>query len=88
MKLPTIAGVIERRVLVNYRIEPDALAELLPKPFRPQVVADRNGNEWAMGGICLIRLGRRSRQEVLVGPATQVAPLPQSYESRIRTARV
>jgi hypothetical protein len=43
---------IERRLLVNYRIEPDLVAALLPKPFRPQLVSGR-----AVGGVCFIRLG-------------------------------
>jgi Uncharacterized conserved protein (COG2071) len=53
MKLPVIRGVIERRILVNYRVDPDVVADLLPQPFRPQVV-----NGYGMAGICLIRLGQ------------------------------
>src|SRR5262245_10532815 len=53
MKLPVIRGVIERRILVNYRVDPDVLAALLPRPFRPQVV-----NGYGVAGICLIRLGQ------------------------------
>ena len=51
MRLPAIKGVIDRRILVNYRVAPEAVANLLPAPFRPQRV-----NGWAMAGICLIRL--------------------------------
>src|SRR4051812_24844935 len=51
MKLPVIAGLIERRILVNYRVDPKVLAPLLPPPFRPQLVHGQ-----AMAGICLIRL--------------------------------
>ena len=50
--LPVMRGVIERRILVNFRCEPAALAGLLPKPFRPKLVKG-----WGMAGICLIRLG-------------------------------
>ncbi len=50
-KLPVIRGVIDRRILVNYRVDPEVLARLLPSPFRPQLV-----NGMAMAGICLIRL--------------------------------
>src|SRR5262245_25155189 len=53
MRLPVIRGVIERRILVNYRVDPDVLAVLLPPPFRPQVV-----NGYGVAGICLIRLGQ------------------------------
>jgi hypothetical protein len=42
---------IERRLLVNYRIDPDLVMAQLPVPFRPQV---RSG--WAVGGVCFIRL--------------------------------
>jgi hypothetical protein len=51
MRLPVIRGLIDRRILVNYRVEPDVLATLLPAPFRPQEI-----NRWGMAGICLIRL--------------------------------
>jgi Uncharacterized conserved protein (COG2071) len=48
-----MSSVIERRLLVNYRIDPDVAARLLPTLLRPQLV-----NGWAVAGICLIRLGR------------------------------
>ncbi|QDU73080.1 hypothetical protein Pan97_00470 [Bremerella volcania] len=51
MRLPVIRGIIDRRILANYRIDPDVLAKQLPKPFRPQVV-----NGFGIAGICLIRL--------------------------------
>src|SRR5690349_20999009 len=53
MRLPVISGVIERRILVNYRVDPDVLAAMLPQPFRPQVV-----DGYGVAGICLIRLGQ------------------------------
>jgi hypothetical protein len=52
VKTPTIRATIERRILVNYRVDPDALARVLPKPFRPALVGDSG-----IAGICLIRLG-------------------------------
>ena len=51
MKLPAITGVIERRILANYRIDAQCVADVLPKPFRPKLVKG-----CAIGGICLIRL--------------------------------
>jgi hypothetical protein len=48
-----MSSVIERRLLVNYRVDPEVAARLLPTPLRPQLV-----NGWAVAGICLIRLGR------------------------------
>lgn len=50
---PRLSSVIERRLLVNYRVDPRAVAELLPAPFRPQQVGG-----WAVAGICLIRLAQ------------------------------
>lgn len=49
----TLECTIERRLLVNYRIDPEAVAALLPAPFRPQLVSGR-----AIGGVCFIRLAR------------------------------
>jgi len=51
MQLPVIRGVIDRRILANFRIDPDVLAAQLPSPFRPQLV-----NGFGVAGICLIRL--------------------------------
>jgi hypothetical protein len=51
MKIPLIRGVIDRRILVNYRVEPAVLAAQLPPPFRPKLI-----HGVAMAGICLIRL--------------------------------
>lgn len=53
MTKPGMSSVVERRLLVNYRVDPDAVAPLLPPPLRPQLVDGR-----AVAGICLIRLGR------------------------------
>lgn len=52
MSLSAISGVIERRILANYRIEPEVVSRLLPAPFRPKLAGG-----FAIGGICLIRLG-------------------------------
>jgi hypothetical protein len=53
MRVPTMASRIERRLLVNYRVDPEPVRALLPPPFRPRLVAGQ-----AVAGICLIRLGR------------------------------
>ncbi|NEK86058.1 hypothetical protein GCU60_09845 [Blastococcus saxobsidens] len=52
MRVPRMTGEIERRLLVNYRVDPAALRPLLPERFRPQLVEGA-----AVAGICLIRLG-------------------------------
>lgn len=51
MKIPTIQGIIKRRILINYRAEPSVIQQILPPPFRPKL---HNGK--AIAGICLIRL--------------------------------
>jgi len=51
LALPTMHGLIVRRMLVNFRVKPEQLAPMLPSCFRPKLVKG-----WAMAGICLIRL--------------------------------
>jgi hypothetical protein len=51
MKVPKVHGVIGRRLLVNFRVEPDVIQRQLPAPFRPKL---HDGQ--AVAGICLIRL--------------------------------
>jgi Uncharacterized conserved protein (COG2071) len=51
MRIPVIRGVIDRRILVNYRVAPGVLAPLVPAPFRPKL-----HRGYGMMGICLIRL--------------------------------
>jgi hypothetical protein len=51
MRLPTIQGTIRRRILVNFRIDPDAMQKQLPSRFRPKL-----HNGFAIAGICMIRL--------------------------------
>ncbi|MFL5731795.1 MAG: DUF2071 domain-containing protein [Chloroflexia bacterium] len=51
MRLPTIQGVIRRRILVNFRVDPEVIQRHLPDRFRPKLQAG-----YAVAGICLIRL--------------------------------
>lgn len=51
MKLPIIQGIIDRRILVNFRVDPEILAGVLPAPFRPKL-----HQGYGIAGICLIRL--------------------------------
>lgn len=51
MRVPNVHGVIRRRLLVNFRIDPEVAQAQLPPPFRPKLHAGS-----AVGGICLIRL--------------------------------
>jgi hypothetical protein len=51
MRLPVIHGVIKRRLLVNFRVEPEVMRRWLPSPFRPKLHAGH-----AIAGVCLIRL--------------------------------
>jgi hypothetical protein len=51
MRLPTIRGVIRRRILANYRVDPSVMQRHLPDRFRPKLHAG-----YAVAGLCLIRL--------------------------------
>jgi hypothetical protein len=51
LSLPLITGLIRRRLLVNYRVDPEVIGKLLPEGFRPKL---HRGH--AIAGICLIRL--------------------------------
>ena len=51
MRIPKIHGVIRRRILVNFRVDPRVIQRHLPQPFRPKL---HDGS--AVAGICLIRL--------------------------------
>ena len=51
MKIPTIRGVIDRRILINFTVDPNVAKTILPVPFTAKIV---NGK--AIMGICLIRL--------------------------------
>lgn len=53
MELPVLNGIIDRRILINYRIKSEVVKSLLPPHLEPLVV-----NGYASGGICLLRLKR------------------------------
>jgi hypothetical protein len=44
-------GIIDRRMLINYRIKPEVVKSLLPSHLDPLII-----NGYASGGICLLRL--------------------------------
>jgi len=49
--LHPVEGIIRRRLLVNYRADPEIIQRLLPPPFKPMLV-----HGFAIAGICLIRM--------------------------------
>ncbi|MCW4469694.1 DUF2071 domain-containing protein [Flavobacterium sp. MFBS3-15] len=51
MRIPTIHGYIDRRILINYTIDAEVARKVIPAPFRPKLCEGK-----AIGGICLIRL--------------------------------
>ncbi len=51
MNIPIIQGLIDRRILVNFRVAPEVLARVLPAPFEPKLEAG-----FGVAGVCLIRL--------------------------------
>jgi uncharacterized protein YqjF (DUF2071 family) len=52
MRIPVMAATVERRLLLNYRVDPAVVAPLLPAPLRPRLAGGA-----AVAGVCLIRLG-------------------------------
>lgn len=65
-----MSSLIERRLLVSYRIDAERVTALLPPPFRPQVVSGH-----AIGGVCFIRMSalRPARLPVAIGMTTENA---------------
>lgn len=51
MRLPVIQGIIRRRILANFRVDPETMQREIPARFRPKL---QNG--FAVAGVCLIRL--------------------------------
>lgn len=51
MRIPTIHGYIDRRILINFSADPSAVEKIVPFPFRPKIYKGK-----AIVGICLIRL--------------------------------
>lgn len=51
MRLPTIQGIIRRRILANFRLDPAIMQRQLPARFKPKI-----HEGYAVAGICLIRL--------------------------------
>ena len=51
MRLPTIQGTIRRRILANFRVDPEVMQGQLPARFTPKL-----HNGFAVAGICMIRL--------------------------------
>ena len=51
MRIPTIKGTIDRRILINYQADRKVIENFLPTTFRPKLVKGK-----AIVGICLIRL--------------------------------
>ena len=51
MEIPTITGIIDRRILINFTVDPEIILRIIPPPFRPKIYKGK-----AMVGICLIRL--------------------------------
>lgn len=74
MRIPTMTGIIDRRVLANFHVDPDVIARILPSPFRPKLKGDH-----AIAGICLIRL-KRLRPHFL--------PIPLGFRSENAAHRI
>jgi len=72
--MPSIQGVIKRRLLVNFRVDPEVVRRILPEGLEPKL-----HNGYAVAGICLIRL-------YAIRPAMD--PLPLGFSSENAAHRV
>jgi hypothetical protein len=70
MPLPVITGLIKRRLLINFRADPEVTQPLLPAGLRPKL-----HDSHAIVGICLIRLEqiRPKGLPALIGVASEDA---------------
>ena len=70
MHMPVITGLIKRRLLINFRADPDAVKRVLPSGFSPKLQESN-----AIVGVCLIRLEqvRPKGFPALVGIASENA---------------
>jgi hypothetical protein len=48
---PDMEAVIDRRLLLNFRVDPEIATRIVPAPFRPNL-----STGFAIAGVCLIRL--------------------------------
>ena len=74
MRIPVVCGVIDRRILANFRVDSGVMARNLPRPFRPKLAGG-----FSMVGICLIRLKK-------IRP--RFVPLPWGLRSKNAAHRV
>ncbi len=77
MKIPKLNGLIRRRLLLNYRLDPDVATAQLPAPFRPKRIAG-----FAIAGVCLIRLEeiRPARMPAILGISSENAAFRYAVE--------
>lgn len=68
--MDTVRGTIRRRILVNFRVDPEIAQRRLPDGFVPKLSAG-----YAVAGVCLIRLEheRPSRMPALIGLSSENA---------------
>jgi hypothetical protein len=81
--LPVIEGVIRRRLLLIFRMDPDLVAPLLPEPL--EVLTHRR---FAIVGICLIGMERLRPKGFQVGLDLRPKTWPTASPSFIRLAQV
>lgn len=72
-----VMGIIDHRILLNFRIDPEVMKKNLPEEFTAKVV-----NGYAIGGICQVSLSemRAKGMPTIVGTGSRVPP-----QSMIRT---
>jgi hypothetical protein len=74
-----LRGLIRRRILVNFRVDPDVMQRHLPRGFEPELV---NGH--GIAGICLIRLEREGPSWMPFGLGLSSENAAHRYAARRR----
>jgi len=57
MRLPTIQGVIRRRILVNFRADPGVIQSQLPARFRPKLQEGKAVSVYASSALSICAPG-------------------------------
>jgi len=60
-----VTGIIDHRILINYRVDPDVMQRVLPEGFEPKLV-----NGYAIGGICQVSLSQMRPKGLPAGLGT------------------
>jgi len=69
VKVKEVTGVIDHRILLNFRVDPEVMQKALPAEFTPKLMKG-----YAIGGICQVSLSemRLAGMPAVMGTASLV----------------